>query len=469
MRSIQLSLVTASGLLLASKPETADDTKNILATSLISAIITFAKEVHRQELQSISYHDKNISFVEVYDFIFILETKVEETLFTERQLVQLLEQIKLSASPLLEDRDETLISEGEAELILEHVLHDVFNLPLFFTKNPLRDSEPLVFSLIHFDETDTEIIESVGKKETVLETLEMIGKHRLLHSFDDKYTGILIFIPSRKTSELIVVEQAEMRTNVGILKFKPELDHTVFRLFPIIEEKLRILSNQEYNFEMLDILDVIQNIEDSGNHFNQIDIEELSLNFLGTAIPQDLDNVLYSVITGRKTILIGDKLTVKLTIDTLSIFNQHLAVRVYSWLNNTDEAKIAVSELDASLHGMSNDTFSNLELTKPQNKDIVLVNLIDGTVKGQMQSTYYFELLQENITDELDKVAILIYNELKKLVSMSYIITSFSLYPKEQTEPLFKNLFEHSGFPTSFVDKAIELALKRNPLLLKLI
>ncbi|MHA1200817.1 MAG: hypothetical protein ACTSQF_15985, partial [Candidatus Heimdallarchaeaceae archaeon] len=93
MRSLQLSLVTASGLLLASKPESADDTQQILATSLISAIITFAKEVHRQELQSISYHDKSISFVEVHDFIFIMETKVEETFFSDRQLAQILGQI----------------------------------------------------------------------------------------------------------------------------------------------------------------------------------------------------------------------------------------------------------------------------------------------------------------------------------------------------------------------------------------
>ena len=56
MRSLQLSLVTSSGILLASKPEAYAETQQILATSLISAIITFAKEVHRQELQSISYH-----------------------------------------------------------------------------------------------------------------------------------------------------------------------------------------------------------------------------------------------------------------------------------------------------------------------------------------------------------------------------------------------------------------------------
>ncbi len=469
MRSLQLSLVTASGLLLASKPETADDTKNILATSLISAIITFAKEVHRQELQSISYHDKNISFVEVYDFIFILETKVEETFFSDRQLLQILDQIHLSASPLLEDRDEALISEGEAELILEHVLHDVFNLPLFFSKNPLRESEPLVFSLIHFDKNDTEVIESVGKQEDISETLNMIIQHRLTYDFDKTLTGILLFVPQRKTSELLVIEKAEMRTNIGILKFKADLDYTVFRLFPLIEEKLRILSNQDFDFEMLDILDIIQNLEDPGNHFTHTDIEELSLNFLSNAIPRQLSQALFPVITGRKVVLVGDKLTVKLAIDTLSMFNQHLALKVQSWLNEEKAAIEALSELDISLCGMNIETFNKLDMSKKEYENFTIINLLEGTVRGYQQSEYYLGLFEKNITDDITKAALKIFNELRKLVSMSYIITSFSLYTKEQAEPLFSNLFEHSGFPSSFVDKAIELAIKRNPLLLKLI
>ncbi|MCE7741477.1 MAG: hypothetical protein GOP50_03375 [Candidatus Heimdallarchaeota archaeon] len=469
MQSLQLSLVTASGLLLASKPESADDTQQILATSLISAIITFAKEVHRQELQSISYHDKNISFAEVHDFIFIMETKVEETFFSDRQLAQILEQIQLSASPMLEGRDETLISEGEAELILEHVLHNIFNLPLFFSKNPLRESEPFVFSLIHFDETDTEIIESVGKKEETIETLNMIIQHRLTYDFDKKLTGMLLFVPQKKTSELVIIEKAEMRTNVGILKFKPDLDHTVFRLFPLIEEKLRILTDQDYNFEMLDILDIIQNMEDPGNHFTHTDVEELSLAFLSTAIPRQISDVLYSVISGRKVLLAGDKLTVKLAIDTLSMFNQHLAVKVQSWITIQEDAISALTELDTSLCGMNIGTFNQLDLSKAEYKDLMKINLLEGTVKGQQQSEYFFGLFEKSVNEDITKTAIKIFNELRKLVSMSYIITSFSLYSKEQAEPLFGNLFEHSGFPSSFVDKAIELAIKRNPLLLKLI
>lgn len=469
MRSLQLSLVTASGILLASKPDTTDDTKQILASSLISAIITFAKEVHRQELQSISYHDKNISFVEVHDFIFILETKVEETLFSDRQLTQILDQIHLSADPLLVERDESLITEGEADLILEHVLHDVYNLPLFFSKNPLEESEPSVFSIIHFDENDSEIIESVGNKEKVIETLNMIIQHRLKYDFEKRLTGVLLFVPQKKTSELVIIEKAEMRTNVGFLIFKPDLDYTVFRLFPLIEEKLRILEEQDINFEMLEILDIIQNIEDPGNHFTHTDVEELSLSFLTNALPDDIDKALYSVITGKKVVLVGDKLTVKIAIDSLSIFDQHLALKVQSWLDNEEDAAEALLNLDTSLCGMNLETFNKLDFSRNDFKDFTIVDLIEGTVKGHQQSVYYYGLFKKYITEEITKTALIIFNELRKLVSMSYIITSFSLYNKEQAETLFENLFEHSGFPSSFVNKAIDLAIKRNPLLQKLI
>ena len=297
----------------------------------------------------------------------------------------------------------------------------------------------------------------------------MIIKHRLTYDFDKKLTSILLFVPQKKTSELIVIEKDEMRTNVGFLKFRPELDHTVFRLFPLIEEKLRILSEQDLRFEMLDILDIIQNIEDPGNHFARIDIEDLSLGFLSTVIINQLDEVLYSVITGKKVLLVGDKLTVKLAVDTLAMFNQHLAIKVISWINNKDEVEKTLKELDIGLYGMNLDTFSSLNLPKDKLKDLTVVNLIEGTVKGHQASHHFFNIFQEYEHEEITKAAIKIFNELRKLVSMSYIITSFSLYTKEQVEPLFSNLFEHSGFSSSFVNKAIELSIKRNPILLKLI
>ncbi len=469
MRSLQLSLVTSSGILLASKPETLSETQHILASSLISAIITFAKEVYRQELQSISYHDKNISFVQIYDYIIIIETKVEETLFSDRQLAQIIEQIRISAEPLLSERDPDLLSEGEAALILEHTLHDLSNLPLFFAKNPLKSSEPLLFNLVRFDETDIEIIESVGKKEDANEILDMLKRYNLNTEFEGELTGILLLTPEKKYSALVIVDAKGPQTILGILRFPRELDYIAFRIFPLIQEKLKIISEQNNQFEMLEILDIIQNIEDTGNHFSTVDVEDLSLAFLENAIGDEPDSILYPVITGENVVIVGDKLTSRMVIDTLSIFNQHIASEIIQWMDEEiDEVNENVN-LNNGLFGMSLPQFKKLNSSGKIPEEATIVNLIDGEIKGHNESTHFLALFEKLKDQDLDKASVIIFNELRKLVSMSYIITSFSLYDKEQSERLFRKLFQHSGFPASFVNKATELALKRNPLLTKIV
>ena len=149
MDNIKLSLVSNAGLLLASKPESADDTQEILASGLISAIITYAKEVHHEELQSISYHDRTISFVQFQKFVFIVETLDKEFTFSERQSKQLLEQINLSAFSLLDGKDSDLITEGEAQLILEHCFHDINSLNIILTRYPLKSLIPEIFTIQH--------------------------------------------------------------------------------------------------------------------------------------------------------------------------------------------------------------------------------------------------------------------------------------------------------------------------------
>lgn len=469
MRSLQISLVTSSGILLASKPEVYAETQQILATSLISAIITFAKEVHRQELQSISYHDKNISFVQVLDFIFIIETRVEETLFSDKQLTQIMEQIRLSAEPMLFEKDENLLTEGEAELILEHILHDIYNLPLFFAKNPLRDAEPLIFSIIRFDESDFEIIETVGKKEDAVEILNMLQKYDLNQEFQEKLACILLLAPEKKHSALVVIDSKGAQAILGILKFPRELDYIAFRIFPLISEKIKILAEQDSQFEMLEILDIIQNIEDSGNYFSSVEVEDLSLAFLNNAVDGKLESILYPVIVNETVLVIGDKLTTRLVIDTLSIFNQHIVSEIIQWADEDFDIIGDNQILNTGIYGMSLSQFEKLKSKGKFVKEATIINLINGDIKGFKTSNHFVSIIEKQKDQPLEKASVVVFNELRKLVSMSYIITSFSLYDKEQAEVLFKNLFEHSGFPASFVNKATELALKRNPLLTKIV
>ena len=464
MRSLQLSLVSNSGLLLASIPETADDTKQILASSLISAIITFAKEVHRQELQSISYHDRNISFVQVHNFVFIIETLIANLVFSERQLGQILEQIKLSSSSLLEDRDPDTITEGEASLILEHCLHDIYNLPLFFTKNPLLSAEPYFFKINH-QESSYDVEEIVGTGPVVSNISELISKHNLNEKFKDTVEGFIILLPEQKFSIFVVIDSNGSNTEVGVLKFPRELDYSIFRLFPLLKERMQNVSGKEFKYDILEILDVLQKFEDPGNRFSKVEVEDLSLAFLSKAISKSLENVVFAAVIGEPILIIGNKHTVELVIDTLSVFTQHTYVYTEDWIDTEDKYQTRKKHTNHSIIGMPLQLFSILEGKGEIGNEFTIVDLETGFVKKGKPSYYFMNVFDKNVGFDITKASVVIFHELRKLVSMSYIITSYTLYEKEKAQQLIKDLSLQSLYPQSFIRKAIELARKRNKIL----
>jgi len=327
MQELQLSLVSSAGILLASKPESMDETKQVLASGLISAILTFAREVHQEDLQSLSYFDRNVSFVRVHEFILIVETIVEEDSFSERQLRQLLEQIKLSSLPLLEDRDPHSVSFGEAELILEHCFHDINSLQLFFTKNPLLNAEPSKVKILHKSD-GYEIIEKIGSgthigylASAIHNNVDVLRKQRNL-------VGAIFLLPEQKYTVFAVISREENISDIGILRFPRELDYTLFRLYPILDEKIIQLADESFT-DVLDVLDQIQKIEDPGIRFSSIELEDLSLAFLMNAIEKNLEKALYSVITGQPVYVIGARSTVRLVVDIFSVFTQHFSINIH--------------------------------------------------------------------------------------------------------------------------------------------
>ncbi len=464
MRSLQLSLVSNSGLLLASVPETADDTKQILASSLISAIITFAKEVHRQELQSISYHDRNISFVQVHDFVFIIETLIANLVFSERQLGQILEQIKLSSSSLLEDRDHNMITEGEASLILEHCLHDIYNLPLFFTKNPLLSADPYFFTITHNDES-YEIEEIVGTGPVVSNIAEMISKHNLNEKFKDSIEGLITLLPEQKFSVFILIDSNGSKTEVGVLKFPRELDYSIFRLYPLLKEKIREMSNKDFKYDILEILDALQKYEDLGNRFSKVEVEDLSLAFLSKAVSKSLENVIFAAVIGEPILIVGNKHTVELVIDTLSVFTQHTEVLIEEWLDTEEKFQAKKTFSNHSMIGMPLYIYTSLKEKGKISDEFTIIDLETGFVKNGEPSYYFMNLFDKNVGFDITKASVVIFHELRKLISMSFIITSFVLYNKEKAQQMIKDLSLQSLYPQSFIRKALELARKRNRIL----
>ncbi|MHA1954426.1 MAG: hypothetical protein ACW96U_10830 [Candidatus Heimdallarchaeaceae archaeon] len=460
MQDLQLSLVSSGGILLASKPESRDETKQVLASGLISAILTFAREVHQEDLQSLSYFDRNVSFVRVHDFIIIIETIVEEETFSERQLKQLLEQVKLSTSPLLEERDPNMLSFGEAALILEHCFHDINSLQLFFTKNPLLSAEPSKITIRHKVD-GYEIIDKVGVGSHIGYLASMVHSHIDFFRLQNNLIGAIFLLPEQKYTVYTVISRTENISEIGFLRFPRELDFTLFRIVPILDEKLLQLSEQNIT-DVLDVLDNLQKIEDPGIRFSGIKTEDISLSFLANVIEKNLGKAIYSVITGRPVYVIGARSTVRLIIDILSVFTQHFSVNFHDWVTLEDIEEKKSCSTPTMICGMSAETFEKLESMNSIESHAAIVNLNTGFVDGEFDSTYFLNILESKKSEDIDTVSVLIFHELRKLVSMSFIITSFALQGKEEAKSNLLNFIQHAPFPESFIKKAIELAVKCN-------
>ena len=464
MDNIKLSLVSNAGLLLASKPESADDTQEILASGLISAIITYAKEVHHEELQSISYHDRTISFVQFQKFVFIVETLDKEFTFSERQSKQLLEQINLSAFSLLDGKDSDLITEGEAQLILEHCFHDINSLNIILTRYPLKSLIPEIFTIQHRVK-GVEILENRADSVYHKSIAQIIDSNILNVNQEIKVHSILTLIPEHKNTFYILFSTDGFTTKVGYFIIPQELDYTLFRIYPMLERLIKSYTGSRQNFDFIDLLVELQDFEDLGNKFSMIDLEEISLLTLSKMTSKDLDIVLFAALSGNPIHVVGDKSVSRLIVDTLSIFTQHLSFNVADWITEDDISKVDFNLFIRGIVGMSSSTYQSI-LPLIHNKEIItVINLEEDKISGPGASSHFIQFFEKIKNENPTKASVVIFHELKKLVSLAYIITSTVMKDRDDSQTHLKELSTQFPYPSSFIEKSLNLAKQRNKFL----
>ena len=468
MFNTKLSLVTSTGLLLASKPETADETKQILATGLMTALISFSKEVHQRELQSISYHDRTVSFLRVHDFVLIVETIGEDSTVTERQLVQLLEYLIESAEPLLEDKDPNSLTEGEAALIIETCLQGLLSFQIQLAEQPLKKAETAIFTLNHLDKA-WQISDKSGSGPFMPLIASMLGTHKENLDSNGTFKGLITQIPDENCTTFTVIDSNREITKVGILKLPLKLDAVLFRLYPMIERMLSLLSKDSKKSDIESVLDILRDIDDPGPRLTRISIEDLSPTFLDRTAGRNLERAIYSAIVGDEIFVVGDKPTVRLVIDTLSIFTQHLQTSVNVWITMEDVDQNEKCDLTSRICGMSPTIYNSLFQRGLIDETVTTINLERSRVKGMKSSVHYKKLFDTvkrlKITEVANKIAI----ELEDLIEAAMRITSFALYDAKKAKIKMKELTTQTNLPPSLIRKAVELAKKRNYLLSYLI
>ncbi len=461
MLNIKISLVTSTGILLASKPEAVDDTRQILATGLMTALISFSKEVHHRELQSISYHDRTVSFIRVHDFVLILETIDEESNLTEQFLNQLLEKLKACTGPLLDGADPNAITEGEASIILDRCLQDIQLLNLSISEQPLKTADISYFTIIHSDK-GWEIKDKVGSGSHIPMIALMLDNLKANERYKDKIGGLLTSLEDEKSIAYTVVESLGNVSKVGVLKFPQSMNLVLFRLHNLLNNELENLGKDK---NMQEILNGLIELDDPGNRLSKLNLEDLSPTFLDRTISKNFEKAIYSAIVGEPIYIVGDKPTVKLVIDSLSIFTQHLQTSVNPWINEEDMSKNGKCVLHARLCGMSSSLYNKLLEDGQISTSETNINLEASRVNGENSSTHFKKLFDTVKRLSIAEVVTKIVHDLEKLVNLSLELTSLALFDKEKAKSKLKGLSSASGNVASFFKKAVVLAVNINPLI----
>jgi len=463
MYNVKLSLVTSTGILLASKPESVDETREILATGLMTALISFSKEIHQRELQSISYHDRTVSFLKVDEFVIIIEIIDEEKPIPEEDLEKLIITIKDSSVPMLEGMDANTMTEGEAELIIEKCFQDLYKMEYSIVEQPIQIGVISYFSLFHSTK-GWEIKGQMGSGSHIPKIAYMLDTHEAYKKFVGTMGAVMTSIPEENCTILTVVDTDGKKSRVGILKLPRESDFILFRLYPVLERIVEILSKRKEKQEMDEILNTLREADDPGNRLSRINIDDLSPTFLDRTINKNLDKAIHSAIVGDTILVVGDKPTVRLVIDTLSIFTQHFQTTVNVWIteNDFEEGKCNVK---SKICGMSPEIHRKLVDVGWVKETMTIIDLEASKVRGEKSSNHFKKLFDTIKRLNTSEVTLKILNELEKVVSAAIHITSFGLVDKEQGMQKLKEYANQSNLPTSVFRKATLLAIRINPLL----
>ncbi|MHA1305211.1 MAG: hypothetical protein ACTSQE_03665 [Candidatus Heimdallarchaeaceae archaeon] len=463
MPNFRLSLVTSAGLLLATKPETADREKQVLATGLISAIISFSKEIHKRELQSIAYHDRSILTVPIKeDFVFVLEIMDEEEELSEKRRNEIIQTIRETGEKLLEGLIPTALTEGEAALLVEQCLFEVERLFITFTDQPIKQARIKHFK-INMDSDPWKIENGTEDNPLFNKICRMLYRQKNKLQSSPPLRSLLMLFPEEKTVPFVILQKENDKLKIGYLQFPGALDYTIFRLFPLFERKISELNNKRDN-SIVDILQFLRDLEDPGNRFSTVNSENLSLILLSRLVRVGLEKAIYSAIVGDPIYVLGDRVSIKIVLDNLSFFTQHLQTQYYEFVDETfliREEKRFIPRIV----GMSPETYEKLVKNGTIDKKDTVIDLDQGQVFGTQESIHFKDLMMKIKDKETAVVAKTILKELNHLVSMTFIITSFALLERKESLAKMKELSTQWSYPQCLVKKALKLAKEINPYL----
>lgn len=451
------SIIGKSGKLIASKPDNESNMQQqLLESGLISAILTFSKQLHKQEIQSLTYHDRITSFIEFKEFFLIIEISTAIDIELRNQTLKIIQEKSIG---LLENRSENDLSSGEGDLILEEIIKQSQNEVQSELKQPLAQAEKGEFDLVHNENGSYEIT-SQTNCSNYAEKLAMMISNGLIacnYQLDEKI--ISAFIPDLKEKMIYyaIIKHENRITNVGIIKLPIEENTTLFRLAPYIDRQIKEMLRNKDDITIQEIITDLVGIYNTRREVKNFDSEYFSIDYLDKNV-KGLEKVIYPIVIGEPVIIVGDKLSTRIVTTSLSIFAQHLNTEVIEWL--TGETKIGVN-----ITGVSKEVYNELvEEGGGIEESVTVVNLLENKIKGKNASSYFKKIFDKVKKKSPEEAYRSIEKELEKLAFEAMHVTSLAILDRKSAAKKLQQIFTSVNNKSKF-NKIMTLASKRNPLI----
>ncbi len=446
----KISLVGKGGISIAEIPKSTEEDKEMLAAGLMAAMLAFSKEVHQRDLKSLSFHDHTVSFIMVEDFFIVVEINSTAT----GELVdEILRQIYIKANEKLNGLMTTTLPQNIAEELLEELFSkDWISATLDnlgFIK-PFADCEILNFDLVKSNGV-FDFVNTANKEHFAPISEFLVRGYSMDTSNRDFITAFIPIEHPNKVSNFVVARLDSEHIEVCLLNVDNSLEQTLFKLSPFIDREIRKYLSKNPDVELREIMETLKDTHDIVD--NKIkDEDEISFRFLEKNMKKKLDNILFSVVTGERIIVTGDRLTVKIFTHSLLIFAQHLATDFVDWI--VEDTKIGYG-----ITGMSKNKYKEIE--ESIDGIYTLVDLDSGKVHGGQSNKYLKKLLSESKKIKLNEAIINIKEKMLEIVTTAIKVTSFVFLEKDEAVSKLKQLKKDVDDDKFKI--IMELATRRNP------
>lgn len=451
---MKASLIGKSGKLIATRPKVMNIKQQLLASGLISAILEFSKTIENEEIQSINYHDHSTSFIEISDIFVVVEiSSACEPILKEK----ILSTIQSKAKELLSSRNEDNLSIGEGELILEEIVTSALKRTDLGLTQPFLNMEICEFTIQHMKDTYN-IVSAKNCDECITELGGFIDRGLKLRNYQIPYNMVSMLIPcfEKKYIYYLLVNYQNEISNIGVMKVPEENSKTLFRLFPLLEQQIKLFLEDKVEVKLSEIISLLTKIYDTKLKEKTFDPEYFSLAFLDKNI-KNIEKVIYPLAIGAPIILVGDKPSTKMFSNTLLIFTQHITTEVVEWLTGEDLIGLNITN-------MSKGMYEELLRNKAFDDNITVVNLIEKKVLGPYSSVYLNKIYDQVKKKSPVVVFAIIGNELENLVTFAMKINNLAIIDRNEAKIKLK-VIRSSIKDESRFNKIWHLAIKRNPFL----